>query len=256
MPARVTSSGPSMPNARPCAPLLVAAAISHHAPRRDQLPTLLRASSVRRRLRARYEAASEPLPRNFRPARAELSRPARTTGPVERNHREGQTVDVRLAGPQGGPAMTTWFGRRAHNRLLGAVLLVLLSEAVISAPASAVPTPTVHLVWHVRTPMPTGRGAAASATLDGNVYVLGGYTSGQETALQAAEVYNPKTQDWHKIKPMPTGSAMLGGRHRRPADLRGRRLRRSRKFGSRPCRPTTRARGHGVSRHRCRSRPA
>jgi hypothetical protein len=57
-------------------------------------------------------------------------------------------------------------------------------------------------------PLPTARYGAAMVALDGRVYVIGGYASGG-VALNAVEIYDPRTNAWSRGSPLPVPSAWL-----------------------------------------------
>ncbi|MCB9733968.1 MAG: kelch repeat-containing protein [Deltaproteobacteria bacterium] len=72
--------------------------------------------------------------------------------------------------------------------------------------------------WVTRAPMPTPRGGTAAAVVGGRVVVLGG--EGDPTnatgVFADVEVYDPATDTWSRLAPMPTprhgtGAAALGG---------------------------------------------
>jgi len=70
--------------------------------------------------------------------------------------------------------------------------------------------------WKALAPMPTARGAAVAAELGGKIYVIGGASvhPGQKIvglsatvphrALGTNEVYDPETNTWKTLSPMPT----------------------------------------------------
>jgi N-acetylneuraminic acid mutarotase len=66
--------------------------------------------------------------------------------------------------------------------------------------------------------MPTGRSGIAAAVMDGNAFVFGGETFGSERrTFDEAEAYDPRTDSWTTLPPMPTarhglGAATVGGR--------------------------------------------
>jgi N-acetylneuraminic acid mutarotase len=77
--------------------------------------------------------------------------------------------------------------------------------------------------WHAGAPMPTPRGAAGWAMLDGRIHVVGGNAAGEAAvAGQAAvritedrsvnvhEAYDPATDTWVRLAPMPTPRNHLG----------------------------------------------
>ncbi len=60
--------------------------------------------------------------------------------------------------------------------------------------------------WTEQTPMPTKRGALATGVIDGKIYAVGG-ASRQPFRLRntnANEVYDPKSNAWKKLAPIPT----------------------------------------------------
>lgn len=67
--------------------------------------------------------------------------------------------------------------------------------------------------WATKSPMPTARGGAAAAVLDGKIYVAGGRPPrGSDFA-----VYDPATDTWTRLPDLPTqrnhtGAATVGGR--------------------------------------------
>ncbi len=83
-------------------------------------------------------------------------------------------------------------------------MAVLTSVAAVSLgplPTAAAPKPTSN-VWKSVASMTTPRfGAAAATGLDGRIYVFGG--SYQSKILDSAEVYDPNTNSWTSIAPMP-----------------------------------------------------
>ena len=60
--------------------------------------------------------------------------------------------------------------------------------------------------WRSRAPIPTARGGLGSATVDGRIQVFGGEgNSGTpEGTFRANEEYDPATDTWHALAPMPT----------------------------------------------------
>lgn len=69
--------------------------------------------------------------------------------------------------------------------------------------------------WTIRTPMPTARHHAASAVVDGELYVIGGrsterYSSLPFLNLNNNEKYDPKTDTWYQLEPMPSKRSGLG----------------------------------------------
>ncbi len=67
--------------------------------------------------------------------------------------------------------------------------------------------------WSVTTPLPEGRHHAGIAALDGYVYVIGGFAKSGFTVWHPVNTvyrYNPGTQKWRELKPMPTARGALG----------------------------------------------
>jgi N-acetylneuraminic acid mutarotase len=67
--------------------------------------------------------------------------------------------------------------------------------------------------WQLKTPMPTGRWAAAGALgPDGKIYIVGGGYPGQPDygVYNTLEVYDPATDSWATKSPMPTARNYLG----------------------------------------------
>lgn len=67
--------------------------------------------------------------------------------------------------------------------------------------------------WQIKSPMPTGRWAAAGALgPDGKIYIVGGGYPGQPDygVYNTLEVYDPVTDSWETKSPMPTARNYLG----------------------------------------------
>ncbi len=62
--------------------------------------------------------------------------------------------------------------------------------------------------WDTRRAMPTARHAHASATANGKIYIIGGYSVANEY-LATVEEYDPTTDTWATKAPMPTARAYL-----------------------------------------------
>ena len=63
--------------------------------------------------------------------------------------------------------------------------------------------------WHRATGMPTGRHHTAATALDGKLYVAGG-RRGKNLALDTFERYDPRTDSWERLAPLPLGVGGLG----------------------------------------------
>jgi N-acetylneuraminic acid mutarotase len=109
-------------------------------------------------------------------------------------------------------------GCARRSAQVGALALIVAAAAA-TAPNAVAATPAGALTWTAQTPIPTARGALASAVLDGNIYVLGGATSSDPSSktlwrkhvsmLNTLESYNPQTKHWSTLPPLPTSSGFL-----------------------------------------------
>jgi N-acetylneuraminic acid mutarotase len=66
--------------------------------------------------------------------------------------------------------------------------------------------------WSTLAPMPTARSfLAAAAGADGRIYAIGGDNSldGIDNPLNTVEAYNPATNSWSAVAPMPTARSLL-----------------------------------------------
>ena len=86
---------------------------------------------------------------------------------------------------------------------------LVVAALATSAPNAVAATPPGALTWAVQPPIPTARGCSASTVLDGSIYVVGGYTAGEGSALNTAEAYDPWTQHWRTVTPMPAAESCL-----------------------------------------------
>lgn len=66
--------------------------------------------------------------------------------------------------------------------------------------------------WSEGAPIPTGRSGVAGAVLDGRLYVFGGetFSEGGARTFDDAERYDPETDRWERLPPMPTGRHGVG----------------------------------------------
>jgi N-acetylneuraminic acid mutarotase len=70
--------------------------------------------------------------------------------------------------------------------------------------------------WTTRTPMPLATHHAASAVVDGKLYVIGGRITERSSTVSFSNVddnqmYDPKTNSWSQLKPMPSKRSGLSG---------------------------------------------
>ncbi len=75
---------------------------------------------------------------------------------------------------------------------------------LIFAPADRV---SANELWVKKTPMPTPRSGAACAVVNDKIYVIGGYLKKEDkyVIVGVNERYDPKTDRWRKMAPMPSG---------------------------------------------------
>lgn len=67
--------------------------------------------------------------------------------------------------------------------------------------------------WSTTTPLPEGRHHAGIASLNGYLYVVGGFTKSFLSIWHAVPTvyqYNPATEEWRQLAPMPTARGALG----------------------------------------------
>jgi N-acetylneuraminic acid mutarotase len=67
--------------------------------------------------------------------------------------------------------------------------------------------------WTQGAPMPTPRSEMVAAALDGKIYVAGGLgkdDAGQNVVLTTVEVYDPESDTWEALTPLPIGLHHLG----------------------------------------------
>jgi len=61
---------------------------------------------------------------------------------------------------------------------------------------------TSQTSWSIGSSMPTARTEVAGAVLDGKIYVIGGFEE-QGEATNLVEVYDPQTDRWDRVSPLP-----------------------------------------------------
>jgi N-acetylneuraminic acid mutarotase len=74
--------------------------------------------------------------------------------------------------------------------------------------------------WTEKAPMPTPRHHLASAVVDGKLYAIGGRNSNRtfNANLDVNEVYNPKSDSWISLEPMPTKRSGLAAASSSPVN--------------------------------------
>src|SRR3984885_9883052 len=73
-------------------------------------------------------------------------------------------------------------------------LALIVAAVAATAPDAVAASPTGALAWAAQPPIPTARACLASAVLDGNIYVVGGYNAGEASALGTVEAYDARTK--------------------------------------------------------------
>lgn len=68
---------------------------------------------------------------------------------------------------------------------------------------SGISVPQVPGHWITRTPMPTPRQEIPHALINGKIYVPGGIVNNSGIPTNSVEVYDPSTDSWSEISPMP-----------------------------------------------------
>ncbi len=91
-----------------------------------------------------------------------------------------------------------------------AVLLVAVATTL--GPSSIV---AAELAWRELPDMPAGKWEAATALVDGKLYLFGGYTEGVRSSKRS-DVFNPRDGSWARIQDMPSAvshlNAVIDGR--------------------------------------------
>jgi N-acetylneuraminic acid mutarotase len=113
----------------------------------------------------------------------------------------GNSIEARTA------MMSNHGGRRAVM-LLGCLMLALTPRTGSAADSSG--------TWSVVAHLPQPRGESAMAAMNGKLYVLGGYTPGNEASPRAEE-YDPGSKAWRVLPSIPRavshpGAAALDGK--------------------------------------------
>ncbi len=64
--------------------------------------------------------------------------------------------------------------------------------------------------WETKAPAPTKRTEVAAASLDGKIYVIGGFAKSIALISSLVEEYNPASDSWRERAPMPAGRHHAG----------------------------------------------
>src|SRR5687767_2493038 len=132
---------------------------------------------------------------------------------------EGRTIlsnfDIAASGG-GKAAITRSFNMTVTGGSLDLGFIKVLENPILSAieiapqptppppppPPGPVPGSFTRISWSTRAPSPIGRAEALTATIDGKMYVFGGF-SGSLGPVTRSDVYNPATNAWTRIKDLP-----------------------------------------------------
>jgi hypothetical protein len=90
---------------------------------------------------------------------------------------------------------------RSQKKRLTAVAAVLSVVTIFLLPGKQA---FAQGIWATKTPMPTARGQAASGTINGITYVVGGEVANNCTPIHANEAYDANSDSWSTKAPMPT----------------------------------------------------
>lgn len=91
------------------------------------------------------------------------------------------------------------------SSLVAAPLVALALACSDDAPAidtTESGVPGAGGAWQQQAPLPTPRSEVASAVLDGQIYVIGGYIA-QGSASDLVDVYDPQADRWERRAPLP-----------------------------------------------------
>src|SRR5437762_1989146 len=92
--------------------------------------------------------------------------------------------------------------RGARSALARAALCALLAAGCVpSAPPSG--------AWRGRARMTVARDEFGAAVVDGRIYAFGGMTGERGNDLRAAEVYDPRGDDWETLPRLPRPRSAL-----------------------------------------------
>lgn len=104
------------------------------------------------------------------------------------------------------------------GRTRPAAAAALLVLALLGGCTPSEPPRTTLAAWATRTPSPEVRYEANGTALGGRVYVLGGFVDSQIRATTTATAYDPATDRWEQLAPLPVPVTHA------PAVAEGRRL--------------------------------
>ncbi len=97
-----------------------------------------------------------------------------------------------------------------------ALLLVVTAAGLLARTGSGGTSATAKPVWTWSPPMPHRRSYTASAEIGGKIYVAAGMVGNSGRPLDLFERFDPKTEQWSSLRPLPKEFSAAAG-----ADLRG-----------------------------------
>src|SRR2546422_296515 len=87
-------------------------------------------------------------------------------------------------------------------------LLAIVFGVVVAAPgSSATSTPE----WDIRAPLPIDLFGGAAASDGAYAYVAGGFSGSKGVSLDTLFRFNPESDSWTTLAPMPTAATMASG---------------------------------------------
>ncbi|MCL2287831.1 MAG: hypothetical protein FWC33_01430 [Candidatus Bathyarchaeota archaeon] len=101
------------------------------------------------------------------------------------------------------------------NNFVPFILLFIFISGLFTAVVSPVSVKLIENSWNTKTPMSYARANLGVIAVDGKIYAIGGYTAinhewwgpYQTGFVGINECYDPKTDTWVTLKPMPTSRA-------------------------------------------------
>ena len=112
------------------------------------------------------------------------------------------------------PVSDTWEYRASMPTARSGLIVVAVGDKIYAIGGTDGTSPTARLevyhtvsdTWDVGADMPISRSALGAAVVDGKVYVVGGTEGGFYPAsyLDANQEYDPATDTWRTVAPMPT----------------------------------------------------
>jgi N-acetylneuraminic acid mutarotase len=97
----------------------------------------------------------------------------------------------------------------------GLPLLAVRAATIAWAPAGAAAGtspadgPAHDGGWQSRAPLPVAQGGLATATVNGQILAIGGFSSNFQAALNVVQAYNPSANSWQTLAPLPTARGDL-----------------------------------------------